>query len=368
MSLETRIARVRKLAAEKGYDAVVIRNNPDLRWLTGAERVFDFESAHTAFITQDELFVHTDSRYYNTFIERLGKDSIWRFDEDNVRHNEWIVQKAIETHSRVVALEDSLSVSLYQSILRASQDASAVINFVFLHNDLVEMRAIKDAEEIELMRHAQAITDAAFSHMLEFVQVGMTEKQIQAELEGYMYSEGADGLAFESIVASGPNTANAHAKPSDRKLEKGDFLLLDYGASYRDYNSDMTRTMVMGEAAEWQKEIYEIVLNTNQEITRLSKPGVIGSEMHQKAVDMITKAGYGDYFKHGLGHGVGIEIHEEPVYGLRDKHTFVPGHVVTIEPGIYLPQKGGVRIEDYGVITEEGIDIFTQSTHELQIL
>lgn len=368
MSVSTRIERLRKLAAQKGYDAVVIRNNPDLRWLTGAERVFDFENAHTAFITQDKLFVHTDSRYYNTFIERLGADSPWQFDMDDLSHTQFIVNKAKETHSRYLAIEDTLSLSFFSQLTRCAEDESLHISFAQLHGDLIEMRAVKDAEEIEIMRQAQAITDKAFSHMLTVIEIGKTEKELQAELESYMYSQGADALAFDSIVASGPNTANPHAMPGSRKVELGDFVLLDYGAGYRDYCSDMTRTVVMGEPEEWQKEIYQIVRETNEACHKAAKPGVKGKDIHELAVRMITDAGYGDYFKHGLGHGVGIDIHEEPVFGRRDKHILESGHVITIEPGIYLPGKGGVRLEDYGVITEDGMDIFTSSTHELQIL
>ncbi len=368
MSVKTRVERLRALAAKKGYDAVVIRNNPDLRWLTGAERVFDFELAHTAFITQDKLYFHTDSRYYNTFIEKLGDETPWQFDMDDLSHIKFIVEKAKETHSRYIAIEDTMSLGFYSSLVRAAEDESLHMSFTQLHGDLVEMRAIKDAEEIEIMRQAQAITDKTFTHMLSVIEIGKSEKELQAELDNYMYSQGADALAFDTIVASGPNTANPHAMPGSRKVQAGDFVLMDYGAGYRDYCSDMTRTVVIGEPAEWQKEIYQIVKETNEACHRAAKPGIKGREIHELAVKLITEAGYGDYFKHGLGHGVGIDIHEQPCFGRSDNHTIAPGHVITIEPGIYLPGRGGVRIEDYGVITDDGMDIFTSSTHELQIL
>lgn len=363
-----RIARLRELASSRRYDAVVLRNNPDLRWLTSAERVFDFETAHTAFITHDALFLHTDSRYFNSFEERMGKNGPWRIDQDDISHVEWIVKKAAETGARVIALEDSLSLAFFSALTRAAQDHSLALSFVQLHGDLVRMRAVKDEEELAIMREAQAITDRAFTHMCEYIQVGMTEKQIQTELDNFMYLNGADGLAFGSIVATGPNTANPHAMPGQRVVEKGQFVLMDFGASVRDYCSDMTRTVCMGQPSAQQREIYDIVRSTNEACAKLMVPGASCREIHEHAVAMIAEAGYGGKFQHGLGHGVGIEIHELPNFGVRSNTVLEIGNVVTNEPGIYLAGIGGVRIEDYGVITEDGIELFTQSTHELQIL
>lgn len=368
MALLQRVSRLRELAAARHYDAVVVRNNPDLRWLTGAERVFDFETAHTAFITHDELFLHTDSRYFNSFEERMGKESAWRIDQENKSHVEWIVRKAYETGARTIAIEDTLSLAFFSALKRAAEDHALALNFVQMHGDLVVMRAVKDEEELAIMREAQAITDKAFEHMCGYIQLGMTEKQIQTELDNFMYLNGADGLSFGSIVATGANTANPHAMPGQRIVEKGHFVLMDFGAAVRDYCSDMTRTVCMGEPSQQQREIYDIVRATNEACAKLMVPGASCKAIHEHAVKMITEAGYGDKFQHGLGHGVGIEIHELPNFGGRSNTILEVGNVVTNEPGIYLPGIGGVRLEDYGVITEQGIELFTQSTHELQIL
>lgn len=368
MAVEQRIGRVRALMRDRGYDALVIRNNPDLRWLTGAARVFDFENAHTAFITADKLYFHTDSRYYNTFLERMGADHAWQFDEEWVGHPQWIVERILESKSRVVGIEDTLSLKFFSDLMRQAQDRSVPLLTAQIHDDLVRMRSVKDEQEIEIMRKAQAITDKAFAHMCEYIQVGMTEKQIQAELEGFMYAQGADALAFDSIVATGPNTANPHALPGQARVEAGHFVLMDYGAAVDDYKSDMTRTVVMGNPTDEQRLIYDTVRRANEECTKIIKPGCIGKEVHAKAVEIITEAGYGDKFQHGLGHGVGIEIHELPNFNRASTDVFEIGNVVTNEPGIYLPGFGGVRIEDYGVLTENGFELFTQSTHELQIL
>ena len=182
-----------------------------------------------------------------------------------------------------------------------------------------------------------------------------------------MFDNGADGLAFGSIVASGPNTANPHAIPGDRKVEKGDFVLMDYGAGYRDYKSDMTRTVCVGEPNAKQREIYDIVRRTHEECVAAIHAGVDGSEIHNLSQKLIGDAGYGEYYGHGLGHGVGIDIHELPVFG-RKSNIVEEGAVITVEPGIYLPGVGGVRLEDYGVVTKDGYEPFTTSTHELVVI
>lgn len=364
-----RIARLRSLMEERGYDAVVVRDEANLRWLTGAMGVFDytFEFPHAAFITHDACYLHTDSRYYNSFAENMPEGSPWQVDMDGFDIPGWVAQHALESRSRVVAIEDDMQLSFYQGILRGLEDRSIAASLPQMHGDIRRMRAIKDAEEIELMRHAQSITDLAFQHMLDYIKPGLTEKQIRTELESFMFNNGADSLAFGSIVASGPNTANPHAVPSDRVVQKGDFVLMDYGAGYRDYRSDMTRTVVLGEPTDEQRKIYDLVQRTHEECVEAIHGGVDGSDIHNLSVKIISDAGYGDYYGHGLGHGVGIDIHELPNFG-RKSNIVEAGAVITVEPGVYLPGVGGVRLEDFGLVTEDGFEPFTASPHELQII
>lgn len=364
-----RVARVRSMMDDRGYDAVVVRDEANLRWLTGAMGVFDYtyEFPHAAFITRDACYLHTDSRYYNSFMENLPADGGWQLDMDGHDIPGWVAQRALETRSRTIAIEDDMQLSFYRGILRGLEDRSIAAQLPCMHGDIRRMRAVKDAEEIALMKHAQSITDAAFAHMLEFIKPGMTEKQIRTELETFMFMNGADSLAFDSIVASGPNTANPHAVPSDRVVQKGDFVLMDYGAGYRDYRSDMTRTVVLGEPTDEQHALYDLVQHTHEECVRAIHAGVDGHDIHMLSVKIITEAGYGDYYGHGLGHGVGIDIHELPNFG-RASNIVEAGSVITVEPGVYLPGVGGVRLEDYGLVTEDGFEPFTQSPHELQII
>ncbi len=362
------VSSVRAMMRERGYDAIVIRNNPDIRWLTGVTRVLDDEVAHTVLVTQDELLLHTDSRYYNAFVTKLGEKSAWTVDMDPVGHERWAAEQIAKRSCHVVAIEDTLTVGFLEGLEHAISQASAACLLPRLHGDITEMRAVKDDDEVARMRAAQAITDDAYDFMCTSIRPGKTELQLRAELDNYMLSHGADSLAFDTIVASGPNTANPHAQPSGRVVEKGDFVLMDFGAGLNDYKSDMTRTVVVGEPNQGQRDLYDLVRRVNEACEAYLRPGVVGHEAHELAVKMITDAGFGDYFKHGLGHGVGVEIHEQPRLSRLDGHTLVPGNVVTVEPGVYLPGLGGVRLEDFGVITETGYNVFTQSSHELRVV
>ena len=363
-----RVARFREVMAEKGYDAVVLRRNPDLRWLTDSERTFDFEDAHTAFITSDELYLHTDSRYFGTFKDRLGNDTPWQIDMDNIGHAAWAAQHVAASRARVVAVEDTVELAFFDDLERELADRSVSALMPRMHGAIADLRIVKDPAEIELMRHAQTITDKAFLHMLDYIKPGLTEQQIRAELENYMLSHGADALSFDSIVASGPNGANPHAQPGERVVEKGDMIVMDYGAGYLDYHSDMTRTVVLGQPSEEQQHVYDVVRLANETCARAIHAGVLGSDIHNLAVKVISDAGYGEYFGHGLGHGVGVEIHERPFCNARYNKPLPAGSVVTDEPGIYLPGKFGIRLEDFGVVTEDGYDVFTQSTHDLMVI
>ena len=339
-----RIERVRALMVERGYDAIVVRDEANLRWLTGVKGVFDytFEFPHAAIITDAQSLFHNDSRYHNSFEENTPAGSPWVYDMDEGTIPCWVAGKIAANKCRVCAVEDDMQINFYQGIQRGLEDRSVACMLPLMHDDIRKMRAIKDAEEIELMRHAQSITDAAFQHMLGFIKPGMTEKQVRNELENFMFANGADSLAFGSIVASGPNTANPHAVPSDRVIEKGDFVLMDYGAGYCDYRSDMTRTVVMGEPTQEQVDLYALVRRTHEECVAAIHPGVEGNDIFKLSKKIIGDAGYGDYYNHGLGHGVGIDIHELPNFN-RSKNTIEIGSVVTMEPGVYLPGVGGVQ-------------------------
>ncbi len=366
--LARRVECLRELMNERGYDAVILRNNPDLRWLTGCGGVFDDEVAHTGFVTADGLWLHTDSRYYNSFVERMGSDGPWQIDMELTGHAKWAAERILGSRARVVAVEDTCSLAFYDALAHECSCASIAPSFPRLHGDICDLRMVKDDEELELLREAQRVTDAAFEHICGYIKCGMTEQQIRAELENYMLSHGADGLSFDTIIASGPNGANPHARPGARKVEAGDLIVMDYGALYHDYHADMTRTVCLGEPSDEQFHVYDVVRKAHETCAAAIKPGVIGKDIHDLSVKVISDAGYGAYYGHGLGHGVGIEIHEHPGFGRSWDKPVPAGSVVTVEPGIYLPGKFGIRLEDCGVVTAEGYQPFTASSHDLRII
>ena len=229
-------------------------------------------------------------------------------------------------------------------------------------------RDIKEAWELDLMRKAQAITDKAFSEVITRVKVGMTELELQAELIYCLYKNGATGLAFDPIVVSGPNTSLPHGVAGERKIQEGDFVTMDFGASYMGYCSDMTRTVAVGYATEEMKKIYNTVLEAQVTALAMSKAGVIGKDIDGTARKIITDAGYGPYFGHGYGHGVGLEIHEDPSPRPGNELPMPVGAVCSAEPGIYLPGKFGVRIEDVCVFLEDGNENLTASPKNLIIV
>ena len=229
-------------------------------------------------------------------------------------------------------------------------------------------RDVKEAWELELMRKAQDITDKAFSEVLPRLKAGMTELELQAELIYCLYKNGATGLAFDPIVVSGPNTSLPHGVAGERVIQEGDFVTMDFGASYSGYCSDMSGPVAVGYATEEMKKIYNTVLEAQLAGLAISKAGVIGGDVDAAARKVITDAGYGPYFGHGYGHGVGLEIHEAPSPNARNEKPMPAYAVCSAEPGIYLPGKFGVRIEDVCIFLEGGHENITHSPKNLIIV
>ena len=229
-------------------------------------------------------------------------------------------------------------------------------------------RGVKEDWELDLMRKAQAITDKAFAEVISRLQAGMTELQLQAELIYCLYKNGATGLAFDPIVVSGPNTSLPHGVAGERVICEGDFVTMDFGASYMGYCSDMTRTVAVGFATEEMKKVYNTVLEAQLAGLAISKAGVPGKDVDGAARKVITDAGYGEYFGHGYGHSLGLEVHESPSPNGRNSEPMPAGAVASAEPGIYLPGKFGVRIEDCCVYLENGIENLTHSPKNLIIV
>lgn len=234
-----------------------------------------------------------------------------------------------------------------------------------LGDRLNRLRFVKAKTELALIEQAQAIGDLAFSYILDEIKPGITELEIAAKLDYYMKSQGALENSFDTIVASGVNSAMPHAIPSNKKIETGDFVTMDFGCIYEGYCSDMTRTVVVGKADKKQREIYELVLRAQRAALNVIKAGMTGMQVDLAARALITEAGYGPFFGHALGHSVGLFIHEEPRLSPKNHEAIKEGMVETVEPGIYLPGFGGVRIEDMVVVTKNGFRNLTHAPKEL---
>ena len=242
------------------------------------------------------------------------------------------------------------------------------VEFVPCQQAINRLRHVKEDWELAIMKEAQAITDKTFTEVLPRIKAGMTEKELRAELIYCLYKNGAEGLSFDPIVVSGPNTSMPHGVPGDRKLQEGDFITLDFGIVYKGYCSDMTRTVALGFATEEMKKVYYTVLEAQKAGIAATKAGVRGRDIDLAARKVIEDAGYGAYFGHGYGHGLGLEIHETPNCNLRNDEPMPVGAVASAEPGIYLPGKFGVRIEDCVIFTEDGCIDYTASAKELLII
>ncbi len=229
-------------------------------------------------------------------------------------------------------------------------------------------RSVKEPWELDRMRKAQEITDIAFSEMLTRIKPGLSEKQLQAELVYSLLKNGADGMAFEPIVVSGPNTSMPHGVPGERIVQQGDFITMDFGAVYQGYCADMTRTVAVGYATEEMKQVYATVLKAQEEAIAMTKAGVQGKDIDGTARKIIQDAGYGEYFGHGYGHSLGMECHEAPNCSPRGEAVMEVNMVSSAEPGIYLPGKFGVRIEDVVIFTANGCENITKSPKNLIIL
>lgn len=310
-------------------------------------------------ISHDRQLLITDSRYTIQAHEQAPDfevvDITTGFDE---------IFKMIHT-SYIGYEENVMSVKQYRSLRNKTGDRQELVE---MSKQINWLRRIKDEDEIKTIAAAEEIGDMAFSYILDELHVGMSERKAALMLESFMKEQGASALSFDTIAASGKRSAMPHGMASEKLIEKGDFLTLDFGCIYKGYCSDMTRTVVFGNPDEKQKEIYDTVLKAQKAALEIIRPGIKCSEVDAAARKVIHDAGYGRNFGHGLGHSVGIEIHEMPSFSPKCEDIVEKGHVITVEPGIYVEDFGGVRIEDLVAVTDDGINDLTHSPKELIII
>ncbi len=322
----------------------------------------------TLIITPNKCLLATDGRYIEAAAAHLKAEGL-----DQVQLERTQAKRTGFTIAREFILEHNLgemgfegeyvsvvSYNRYQKELPCHLIDTQVI--------LKDLRGVKTKEEIEIMQKAQDITDAAFLEVLNFVKVGRTEIEIAAFLAYEMAKRGGVDLAFPSIIACGTNGSRPHALPGDRVLQEGQFVTMDFGCKYEGYCSDMTRTVALGSVTEEMDKVYHTVLEAQVTAINTMKAGMTGQEIDKIARDVIVEAGFGEYFAHSLGHSLGLEIHEAPNASAIELNQLPQGVTISVEPGIYLPEKFGVRIEDVAVLTETGCHVLTKSEKKLIIL
>lgn len=347
----TRLDRIREKMQENSWDSLILTSPANRYYVSGFSG-----SAGIVLITADNQYVLVDGRYTlqakketkgfeiveckSNFIKGLNSFPINRlgFEADTLSFNDYKLMK------------ETLPDSLFHDCSRMLQG----------------LRMIKDQAEIERIRGSIALADHAFNHICSFIKEGVTEHELAIELEFFMRSQGASALSFETIAASGIRGAMPHGAPTDKKLEKGDFVVMDYGCILDGYCSDITRTIVIGEASEQQRMLYNTILKAQNEAICAVKDGVPASDVDEIARNVMGE--YEKYFTHALGHGLGIEVHEEPRLSKISNTILEENMVVTIEPGIYISDLGGIRIEDLVVVTKEGCENLTKSIKELMIV
>jgi len=350
-----RLTKLRHKLADMQLDAILITDPANRRYLSGFTG-----SAGVLIISQDRAMLATDFRYY----EQVGRQSP-QFELVKIKSKFSALLPDLINELGICHLgfeSKNLTVDMHNDLADALPDG---VGFVATSEVVQELRVVKDEGELAALQRAIALADAAYAHIADFMQPGMTEQRVAWELESFMRTHGAEKVAFDIIVAAGPNGAMPHARASDHIIQAGEPVVMDLGAVVDGYCSDLTRTVALGEANGRYQEVYEVVLQAQQAAIRGIRPGMTGQEADAIAREILSQAGYGEAFGHGLGHGVGLVVHEKPGVGrLSDKDVLRPGMVFSVEPGVYLPGEFGVRIEDLVVLREHGPQVLSQADKE----
>lgn len=353
-----KISELRKFLSNR-HEAVLISSEENRRYFTS----FPSSDGYLV-VTSDDAVFFTDSRYIEAAQMSVVGCRALPVTSVSDEVNKFIKEKGI---LKIYTEKARLTISTGEYFKRVFFPRAVVFSDK-LEKHIDCIRSVKDSDEVACIKKAQSIAEDAFNHVLGFIKPGVTEKQIALELDFYMLSHGAEAVSFETIAVTGAKSSMPHGVPDDTVVKDGDFITLDFGAVYKGYHSDMTRTIAVGSVSDEQKKVYEIVLSAQKAALSVLKSGLPCKDADAASRDIIKSAGYGQYFGHSTGHGVGVEIHEGPALSPNSKKDLCAGNVVTVEPGIYLPGKFGVRIEDMALITEDGCENLTSTPKELIVL
>ncbi len=343
--------RYQKLFNYINTDCALITSDVNRRYFTGMK-----SSAGIVLAFPDKLYLLIDFRYIEKARATVKNAEV--IESSNIGKQITKLLKKHNAHTMSIESETMTvkSLNVYKHFIKEA-DIDDSDN---LSNAISRLRSVKDDYEISCIRKAQEIAEKSLDQLMPFICVGKTEREVALELNRLMFENGAEDLSFETIVLSGSNTSMPHGVPSDKKICNGEFVLMDFGAVWNGYHSDMTRTICVGEPDDEMKKVYNIVLDAQNKALQYAKAGISGKELDKVARDVICQAGYGECFGHSLGHGVGMEIHEKPNASSGSDTILEKNTVVTIEPGIYITGKFGVRIEDFVILTENGCDNLTK--------
>ena len=346
-----RLKRFMEAVREEGFDAYLVYGSADIYYLTSST------GGGILLIADGESTLYTPRLNYPMAEEQVKICEVQPYKGE--RELMELLQKRLRDARNIGY--NTLPLSTYRKLRERLGEAELREASELLWR----MRRVKDEEELKLMRRAGELADIGMEAAREALKPGVREHEVAAEIAYAMMREGAEGLAFQPIIASGPRSAYPHGGVTDRKIRSGELVVVDIGAIYREYKSDITRTFIIGEASERQREIYSVVLEAHLKAMEAMKPGIEARRIDGVAREIISNAGYGDYFIHSLGHGVGLEVHEPPRLSEEGEDILEAGNVVTDEPGIYIPGYGGVRIEDTVHITPSGVERLTRFEKEL---
>lgn len=348
-----RLKKVLDYLEKHELDCLLIKGEASIRYFSGFSGDNGF-----LFVSKNNVKLLVDSRYTEQAKQQCGNIEIVEFKTDL-----WVKLKKIVSDKNIGFDGEYFNYNDYECLVKIS-------SLERLKNiSITSLRSVKEEAELELIKKAVFISDQAFTNLISQIKVDMTEQSLAAILEFEMRKLGSEKVAFETIVASGVRSALPHGIATTKKIQNGDFVTFDFGATYGGYCSDITRTVVIGEAKEWQKKLYNIVFNAQKLGCESAKSGMKASELDKIVRDYITENNCGEYFGHGLGHGVGLEIHEKPFISRKDDTKLKSNMVITIEPGIYIPGKGGLRIEDTVVVEKNKCNVLTSfDKHMLEII
>ncbi len=355
-----RIKKLKKLLKGMELFPYLITDLNNIKYLTGY-------AGSNAFllIDEEESFFISDSRY-EEYVKSILPKGFTFFLQEGSAANAIKVCRDVVQKKQIFVESHSITLSFHNEL----QNALKRVKITPATADPVSMlRMVKDDGEIAVLREACAITDRCFSHLLSYIKPGISEWDIAVEIDYFYKKNGCTACSFDPIVASGSASSMPHYKPSeDKKILRGDVLLIDMGCLYRGYNSDLTRTIFVDKIDSTLGDIYNIVYEAQRKAVSSVKPGINTSKLDSVARNYISDKGYGESFGHGLGHGVGIEIHELPAIKKNNSTKLKKNMVITVEPGIYIPGKGGVRIEDTVLVTSDGCELLTKSSKELIVI